>query len=450
MTKTFTPPASEKILQVIKEHFGIDQTDTVVSVEVLYRAAAPDAYDQLRSDFEIGMQDHPDAESMRRRKYFGPEFAVFFETSYPRKDIEGLTIDLALYYPICTREEILKIEHPTTAADFLLKVRADEIVDNARLTRVFLRRRERAAGRWSLTSHFDASPFEEYLWSLSDAKRLQCEQLEAGFAYLLEPNGACIRSPYGDVIVISETLKEYLFFMNLYLMTLDGESFPAEDSMCALFIAVRTMMLTETPDFDLDPRGDPPEPLKRQCLALAREQMQFVIGHEFAHHLLGHLGVRGSAGAGHKVIPGDRGSSVQIYSRRQEQEFDADLGALLNPDLSDSQLAFRLNATTWFFLGLDVWHAVKEYMAPPIHPSTHPSSRDRLLRLRNGVLSARNLDLETVGTDEVVRNNFDRLDSVKRILRNKVLPLQVEELEMYGSMYLPSYRPKILRDRIDF
>lgn len=449
MTNIFTLPQTDEINRVIREVFELDPVDMVIGTEVLYRSNGPEMYDQIRAEFEASLQGRIDETTIRKRTFFGPDFAVFLETAYPRSEVAGLSEHSTFYYPICTREEIASIERPTNAAHHLLKIRAEEIAESTRLNRVFLRRREKVGAAWSLTSHFDTHSFEEYLFSLPDALRAQCERVEAGFAFLLDPNAACIRSPHGDIIVVSETLGEYLFFMNLFLMT-QGQSIPPEDTSAALYIAIRTMMSTESPDFDLDPRGDPPEPLNSHCRAMVREQLQFVIGHEYAHHTLGHMGARQQVTSAHEVFPGKLGSSEQVYSRSQQQEFEADRAALLDPDLSDGQLSIRLGAVSYFFFGLELWQTVRDFIAPPVRPSTHPPARDRLERLRDAVLGARTIDPERVGDDEMIRSNFDHLDRIKDSLRNRVLPLKIEAIERYGSTYLPSYRRKVLHDRIDY
>lgn len=56
-----------------------------------------------------------------------------------------------------------------------------------------------------------------------------------------------------------------------------------------MVIATRIMALNETLDFDLDPRGVIPAEMK-EIRELVTLQMRFVIGHEYAHHGLGHLG----------------------------------------------------------------------------------------------------------------------------------------------------------------
>jgi len=446
----YVAPYSEDVSKVLSEYFQIDEKTTVASIEILRRDSNPTEYDRLRFLFERRIRESLDGTLVRKRKYFGPQFAVFLDATFPKAEISDLRPDLVRHYPVCTLDEIRRIELPTTAADYLLTVRASEISENARLHRVFLKRRERAGNAWTLSSHFDNSPFEKYLACLPAKKRLICKEVEAGFAFLLEPNGVCVRSPFGHVIIISETLKEYLYFMNLFLMCYATEKIPKEDCVHSLFIALRTMLFTESPDFELDPRGTPPEPLDSHCKALVDEQMQFVIGHEYSHYLLGHLGQKAQLVSYVGVLPGADALDSRIYTPKQAQEFAADLGALSDPELSPQQLATRLNAANWLFLGLEVLDAAVGYISPPMHPRTHPTGRDRLLRLRQSVLDLIDLPLDQIGTDEDVDNNLDSVEGIKQKLCDDVLPFSIEQLEMYGSVYLPSYRLQVLADRVDY
>jgi hypothetical protein len=41
-------------------------------------------------------------------------------------------------------------------------------------------------------------------------------------------------------------------------------------------------------------------------------------------------------------------------------------------------------------------------------------------------------------------------EKIKHTLVTDFIPYHWDELEKYGSIYLPSYKPKIQKDRIDF
>ena len=280
-------PSIDQINRVIRTEFGLSPVDDVVNIEIVRRKQDPERYDRLRAEFEEQLLRHPDAQTVRRRSYFGENFAIHLQSSFARKEVAGIEPELVVHYPICTLEEIRRIQTPSCAADYLLALRADAIADSPRLKRVFLARRKRQPRDWSLSSHFEATAFERYLSALSEEERAACQGIPAGMAFLREPNGVCIRSPRGDFMVVSESLQTYLYYMNVFLHAQDD--IPMGDCMAALMIALRTMFLTEAQDFDLDPRGPLPQEVDSRIAALVESQLQFVIGHEYAHLLLGHL-----------------------------------------------------------------------------------------------------------------------------------------------------------------
>ncbi|TOJ04791.1 hypothetical protein, partial [Vibrio parahaemolyticus] len=56
-------------------------------------------------------------------------------------DYLGLGDDALFFAPFCSRDDVEKIMNPKSASDYLLKLRAESIVDNPRLIRVFLKRK---------------------------------------------------------------------------------------------------------------------------------------------------------------------------------------------------------------------------------------------------------------------------------------------------------------------
>lgn len=448
MVKPKFPPRDE-IDDILRNKFGLNPVNDVVSFEIVWREDNPESYDRLRASFEERLTTHSNAEEISRRSHFGEAFALHLQSMFPRSDIDWIRPDLAVHYPVCTASEILRIQTPTTAADELLIIRADAIANNPRLKRVFLKRREKDKANWSLTGHFGFADFERHLSKLPHEKRMKCRNVPSGFAFLREPNGACVRSKHGDLIVVSEALPKYLYYMNVFL--LEQDALPMDDCMAAFMIAVRTMLLTESPDFDLDPRGDLPESIDQRVATLVDEQMQFVIGHEYAHLLLNHLDAKFAEKLPFGVIPAAVRNRFQYYTPRQDQELAADAGSLLDPDLSDEDLASRLMAATWFFLGLEIFYGVSEYVNPSVRsPKTHPQPIDRIWALREAIFKARSLASDNVYSDEQIAQTIERVAKLKESLLKDFVPYQVDALEIYGSVHLPSYRGPALHDRIDY
>lgn len=448
MNKT-QEPSIDQIHRVIQTEFGLSPENDLICFEIVLRKQDPEGYDRLRAEFEKQLLSHPDSLAIRRRSYFGENFALHLQSSFARKEVAGIKPELTFHYPICTIEEIRRIEMPSSAADHLLVLRADAIADSPRLTRVFLERRSRQPDGWSLSSHFETAAFERYLNALPEEMRVECEGVPAGMAFLREPNGACIRSPHGDFIVVSEALKVFLYYMNVFLLA--QKDIPMKDCIAALMIALRVMFLTEALDFDLDPRGQLPEEVDGRITALVEDQLQFVVGHEYAHLLLGHLNADSVQQAPLGVFPTSAHISAHYYTPRQQQEFEADVGALLHANLDEEELAGRLNASTWFFLGLELLYAVSDYINPSMHaPKTHPEPIDRLLALRREVLGTRNIDVDRIYSDDEISNGIKMVHSLKEDLLKNFIPYQVDALETYGSIYLPSFRKAELYDRVNY
>jgi hypothetical protein len=442
-------PLFDEINTVIRERFGLSPQDDVVNVEIIMRKTNPDRYDRMRASFEAALAASPNREEVLRRSYVGETFTIQLQSVFPRSEIEWIPPKLAVHYPICTADEIRRINYPNSAEDHLLTLRADAIADNPRLKKVFLRRRERNKENWSLTAHFECKDFKCYLKTLPIEKRTICHKVPAGMAFLREPNGACMRSDGHDFIVVSESLRYYLYYMNAFLLgqnTLQGD-----DILAALLIAVRTMLQTEALDFDIDPRGDLPAEFDQYISALVDDQIQFVIGHEYAHLMLGHLKKKMLGAPPLGVMPHDVQERVKYYTPKQNQELAADAGALLDPNLNNQQVAERLFAATWFFLGLEIFYAIAKCVGSSSHlAKTHPPPIERIWALRREVLGARTLDSEIIYSDGDLEQVIAWFDGLKMQLLGDFVQKNSNAFKTYGSIYIPTYRGAVLHDRIDY
>lgn len=365
-----------------------------------------------------------------------------------------MTDEISRYYPVCSLAEIKRIRPPQNASDYLLAKMANAIADNPRLKRIFLKRREADPQNWSLSGYFDRSAFDEYLEKLPAEKKYICQNIPAHFGFLSEPNGACIRTSFGKVIIVSELLREYLYFMNLGLLKAFSDDFSQIDAFSALFIAVRTMLLLETPDFDLDPRGIIPPDLHTLCTSMAETQLQFVIGHEYAHALLGHLDDSSGYRESTMLIPSQSGESSECYAPQHEQEFAADASSLLQIDLKPEMLAEMANGATWFFLGLDILQATTNLLRPDMaHENTHPDPISRITNMRRELFKNRNsaqlLEADLYSEDDVTQW-IERTSKIKKVMLGMHSPERLESIRIYGSTYFPDSRGPKLVDRFDY
>lgn len=445
---------NEKIASVVRNRFGLDLREHFVNMEISWRQDDPDRYDRIRERFREHFKMHPNRESVKKRFYIDDEFSIYLQSWHKYSEIPKMTDDISRYYPICQLDEINRIRPPKNASDYLLAMMANAIADNSRIKRIFLRRWEADPKNWSLSGYFDRSAFDEYTEKLPNDKLEICRGIPAHFGFLSEPNGACIRSSYGKVIVVSEVLKVYLYYMNLCLLKALTDDFPEAEAFGALFIAVRTMLLLETPDFDLDPRGKLPPDLHALCTFMAETQLQFVIGHEYAHALLGHLDDFSAYRATAMLIPSQSGESRDYYAPEHEQEFAADASSLLQIKLPPKMRAQMANGATWFFLGLDLLQAATKVLRPDMaNEDTHPAPISRIRRLRGEILADKNSSkIKKAGlySEDEVAYWIERTNDIKKAMLEEWIPKHLESLRVYGSTYLPVSRGPALVDRFDY
>ena len=402
--------------------------------------------DQYFEKHPEDISKYPDKELLKKGKMIpiGDGGYLRLHEIVKQREIEGVTIDQASWYGHCSEDEIRRIFYPEKTEDVLLKLQADEIADNVRLVRVFLKRREKHVGEWSLSNHFKTDMFEKYVKILPKKIRRECSTVASGIAFLKEPNGQCVNTQYGPLIVISETLKIFLYYMNLFY---HGEFWGVSKNDCfhAFLIAIRTMLLSESLDFDLDPRGDLPPQMHREIMKLVDWQMKFVIAHEYAHYYLGHLESAEKKACGEPFICKGGIEHITSYNISQKDELEADAFAILNskyPRLQKSEFAAcAMN----MFVYYSIYEAVRQYLYPsdPM-TKTHPPGMNRALELR------KRLPNELGMEHKVLVNHLQYADSFCDYLAKEFLPFHVEELEKYGSFYLPSFKGKNLMDRIDY
>jgi hypothetical protein len=442
----------EKIGRVMRERFGLDTTEHFVNFELFWRKNDPATYDRIRAKFRTHFKTHPNREAVKKRFYMGDDFSIYVQSSHKRIAVPEINSEDFVYFPICTQDEIKRIRPPKNASDYLLAMMANAMVDNPRIKRIFMKRWEANPENWSLSSYFNSAAFGEYTRKLPSEKQAICRSIPAHFGFLSEPNGACIRSTYGKVIVVSEVLQVYLYYMNVALLTAFHDDFPQVDAFSALSIAVRTMLQLETPDFDLDPRGELPANLHDVCTSMAEDQLQFVIGHEYAHALLGHLDGAVAYRATAALVPSQSGESSEFYVPEHEQEFAADAASLLQIELDPAKLADLTNGATWFFLGLDILNAAARVLRPDLkEEDTHPDPISRIWRLRQALFAHKSPALTAeLYSDADVASWLNRVANIKEAMLEDWMPKQLDSLRIYGSIYLPSFRGPALVDRFDY
>ncbi|MGR9475926.1 hypothetical protein [Rhizobium leguminosarum] len=351
--------------------------------------------------------------------------------------------DTNLFYRLASSpEEYPRIVNPKSAEDELLKIQVDAITNHVRIYRVMLAR-ARSTGANTLLADEHNGDFEEYLSYLPEFEKMTCDGIPKRYILTNNYDAMCLKTDKGKVIIISEVLRYFLYFMNFGTLSFDDD-IPQGVRNSAILIAVRTLMMSESLDFDLDPRGIVPREIHDKIEQMVSWQMKFIIGHEYAHHILRH----DSDDALYISTPtrfsdGDDPGDWIGYLRQHQQEFDADLHSISAAQDKGTRYSLFIGGTT-FLLGLYVF----ETLAAEIDPSflelnTHPSTVTRFRKLMEQYQADPDFMVENI--DRVIGQCDEIIDSLIGHYRS-----HPDDFNQYGSVYLERWRGPILRDRIDY
>lgn len=355
------------------------------------------------------------------------------------------------FHSVCTEAEIDRIFNVQNAADYLLKLRAETIVDHMRLYRVYRNKALANPDNWSLEKSFQTSHFDRFIEAASNETAQRCSLLTYGNFFSNDPNGTIFATDYGPMVTISEALTFFLKFAHLALLPFDIEV-PLRVRFNALRIAIRVMLKTEAMDFLMDPRGIVPESIGTAVHNPIPFQLEFIAGHEFAHHVLGHLdpGNVVQKPVYFAITPKDQDyKPLPVFSLSQKEEFDADRNAILLIGKDREHQYEVLDAALLWFGCLELYEAVADFMCPssPWVPGTHPTARQRFEAL---------VDIsQSLGRDDscLSKQFIDIIDRLKDMLLEDV-STQIEMYEFYGSVYLDKpnteWRGPELIDRKDY
>jgi hypothetical protein len=370
--------------------------------------------------------------------------------TYDKNTLAGLTQDEHFFLAFCAKNEILRLRELRGAHDYLLRLRANAIVDSPRVVRVMTSRRksfERSGRPWSLTHYYHSRDeyHKAYINNLkrSDAKALR--KIPSGLAFVSEVNALCIRSLAGDLVVASESLEYFFYFMTIAFYGLELGIEPI-DRADALLIAIRIMNGAEALDFDIDPRGNLEHEIDRTLKGLVKAQMQFTFGHEYAHLLCGHLSSPDISN-GEKSSESNTDPLVSLRTYDHDLEYMADYFALKNIEHKHNTYHPVAQGAFSVLLYLHFLQEVRELcgLKTLSVSATHPTPKDRIIKLhmRLGKKSPLN--------EEVLADLFSVSNELSEILAHRLKNSSRKDiLTFYGSIYLPSYISRIKLDRYDF
>lgn len=355
------------------------------------------------------------------------------------------------YHPICNKEETERVLNVKNAVDYLLKLRADTIVDHMRLFRVYRNKAMMNEKDWSLEKSFDSSHYKSFLRNLPEDIRAKCLEITFGNIFSNDPNGTIFQTDFGPIITISDSLQFFLKFSHLALLDFKSHV-PSHVRGNALRIAIRVMLNTETLDFLMDPRGIVPTDIGDTMHAPISRELEFIAGHEFAHYFLGHLS---DVDVGIKPIYFGISSNdtdykpMKAYNKSQNNEFQADIHAIIKPHYSPKIRGEVIEAALFWFGCLDLYENVVDTICPrnPWGFQTHPSARERFDNILSNVPNPKGINLTNW------RHFQDTIERYKEFLLDDVSK-HAELYDMYGSVYLDApnteWRGPKLIDRVDY
>lgn len=395
--------------------------------------------DDYLQEFEKVLLKHPEYDILKNNFIIDKENKrlIQIHEKIPFVELEDLDDEERFFYPLCSKQEIRRIFNIKNSLDYLLKFRAEQVIDNQRLNRVYASIRRKQGSEWNFSQYFDSILFETYLEYLPQNEKNVCQQIPHGTIHLHEANGYCIKTPFGNVIVISQALRQFLYYMNLFHF---GEHYglKKDEKLPTFILATRIMLGTEALDFEIDSRGEIPIEIHTEIDLITEWQMLFVIGHEYAHHYLNHLDKSNTIN-----ITEANDGNFKFYTFKQKHELDADFYSIINQNISDEDRSVLANSAFLFFQWLDLFTTVREYMFPSSgKPSSHPEPIDRIYELR------KSLDEKYGFSKKELEEQIVYYKSFKEHLIKDYVPFNIEQFETYGSVYLESYKKERTHDRL--
>jgi hypothetical protein len=203
--------------------------------------------------------------------------------------------------------------------------------------------------------------------------------------------------------------------------------------------------MSESFDFELDPRGKVPRVVHNRLLEILAFQILFVLGHEYSHVISGHLDTS-NIGSKKPFMFGEQNPKLPqftfpFYNRSQIQEFQAD--ALATEIIAGSDPQKR---KSYLFAALFVFcfFELYELTGSQSGHNTHPPAKarmDKIVEMGNSLWS--DDDKETIEAAMHLTEQY------KQLLLN-FLSSNPDKFTFYGSLYLGPWRLKKKIDRIDY
>lgn len=358
---------------------------------------------------------------------------------YSHAELEGLTAEEKMLYGICSKKEIIRLRSIKGPHDYLLRLRANAISESPRAVRVMASRKNRheeGGHPWSLSHYYHSKDYhhKSYIKLLDKRNRRKVKSVPSGLAYVDEVNALCIKSLAGDVVLVSESLEYFYYFMTIAFY---GDTYGIEwiDRVDALIIAIRIIKGSEALDFDIDPRGELPHEIERAVQSLVNRQMQFTFGHEYAHYLCGHIPSAETLMSMKSSAPFM--NELALYNHALE--YEADYYALKNIEIKKEEFEGVAHGGFSVLIYLHfIEEFSKDFSIRNLSVSvTHPAAKDRVYKLLSNL--GKNAPVDKGAIDGM----FSAAQEMSEVLQSRIeyLEDQFDDIfGFYGSLYLPSYK----------
>lgn len=368
---------------------------------------------------------------------------ALYITSIRSRDMD-LAPEEEIFLTFCSKHEILRLRQIKSPHDYLLRLRAIAIADSPRMVRVMAVRRakfEKNSRTWSLTGYYHSLNLvpRRYIDSLNRHHRKLCRTVPFGFVPIKEANAICIKSITGDLVVASESLRYFYYFMTIYL---HGESYDVEinDRLLAGIIGLRIMIGSEALDFDIDPRGFLSKRTEAALNQHVDAMIEFTFGHEYAHMLLNHIP------SSENLDSSNQDADIKIYTDKIEPEADFHAIKFAGNDPNKTALLIHAACDVLLYLHAVELISIEQSCVPRFSVSkTHPAPLSRLRTLCESLGSRRQPE------PQKLERSINSIHEMSDILLQCIASSDEEGLlTRYGSIYLTGLGGYARRDRIDY
>lgn len=350
------------------------------------------------------------------------------------------------FMSFCTDKELERISNPQNPKDILLRKRADIVADHVRYMRVFIKRRD-VIRNYTFENCFSDIHYKNVIKKLDFINKEKVKSITYGDIFENDVNGIAWIENGNRFISMNESLKYFLYFCCLAFIP-EWFDVPTYVRINSAIIATRIYYHKEAMDFELDPRGIIPKNIHHYINECIQQEMQFVAGHEIAHHLCNHLNES-------KIIKKnilyeyDKEYELPIFNIDQEQEFEADLNSIKLPKYTKKEFSKILEGAIRWFHGLEFIEKIDDVVNPGKEEQyqTHPSAEQRLKQILSEITPAQDINISDL------HESINWATSLSDFISNDI-STNYEKYDMYGSVYLDKpnskWRGRELIDRKDY